>query len=162
MFDQELKLYDLVLAYCKRSAADIDEAKLTTQPAPAMNPPLWILGHLAVATDYALMNLGGKPQCPKEWHKAFGMGSRPVSELSPTPTKAQLLAAIETGHERVKEAVKMASAEALDRPHSVKFPFESPVRSVRDLVAHLMTTHPMFHIGQLSYWRRQMGHAPLF
>src|SRR5262245_28313939 len=108
MFDQELKLYAMALDYCKKSAAEIDESKMTHQPAPAMNPPLWIMGHLAVATDYALMNLGQKPQCPKDWHKAFGMGSKCLTEMSPRPTKAELLKAIETGHERVAAAARAA------------------------------------------------------
>lgn len=162
MFDHERKVYGFVLEYIRKAAADIDESAMTHQPTPAMNPPLWILGHLAVATDYALMNLGQKPQCPKEWHKAFGMGSRPVSEWNPRPSKAELLRAIEAGHEKVAAASRDATPEVLERPHPVEPLKNTPIRTVGDLVSHLMTTHPMFHLGQLSYWRRQQGFAPMF
>lgn len=162
MFEQELKLYEMVLGYCRRSAADLDDAQLTHQPGPALNPPLWILGHLAVATDYGLMNLGQKPQCPREWHKAFGMGSRPLAEMTERPTKAALLSAIERGHAAVTAALKDAPPELLAKPHPVAAMSATPVKTVHDLLSHLMTTHPMFHLGQLAYWRRQMGYAPFF
>jgi hypothetical protein len=162
VFEQELKLYGFVLDYIRRSAADISDAQLTEQPAPTMNPPLWILGHLAVATDYALVNLGQRPQCPKDWHRAFGMGSRPLAEMTQRPTKAELLAAIERGHAAVTAAVPQATAEMLEKPHPVEPLRSSPIQSVRDLISHLLTTHPMFHVGQLSYWRRHAGFQPYF
>jgi hypothetical protein len=30
------------------------------------------------------------------------------------------------------------------------------------VLAHLMTTHAAFHLGELAIWRRAMGESPIF
>jgi hypothetical protein len=158
MFEQERRLYDIMLGFCKLLTKDIDDAKLAELPAPGLNHPAWILTHLAICTDFAAQLLGEPAKCPKEWHKKCGPGSSLTSERSQYASKAELITALEAGHTRVSAAVAKATEETLRKPHNVQIPFvKNTFSTVGDLVAHLMTTHTGFHLGQLSIWRRTMG-----
>lgn len=156
MFHYERRLYAMMLGYCRRLVADLDDAALTRTPAPGVNTPLWILGHLAIAADYG-RELAGLPRaCPSEWHAAFGPETDPGKVPHPAPTKAELLAAIEAGHAAVDLAVTGLSAERLSAPNPVPF-LKDRLPTVGDLLAHLLTTHDAIHLGQLSAWRRVSG-----
>src|SRR3990172_723303 len=156
MFDREIKLYAFMLQYCRLLTNDIEESQMSVQPTPGVNPPVWILGHLAAATDYATRMLGEKAVLPESWHRMFGRGSKLLEDTQPYPTKKELLAAIEAGHERVTAAARNADPERLAGPHNVDL-LKDLLPTMGDVVAHLMTTHPATHLGQLSAWRRQMG-----
>ena len=162
MFEREAVLYEFVLGYVQRLTADIDDAQLGWSPQPGVHSAAWILSHMAIATDYALMNLGQKPALPKEWHKRFGPGSPELATGEARPSKSELLAAIAAGHARVSEAVKSARPEQLQGPHPVKVLDGTPIKTVEHLIAHLMTTHAAAHTGQLSFWRRCAGKPALF
>src|SRR5262249_23610492 len=121
MFDRECKLYAFTHSYCHKLADDLDDARLATQPAPGVNHPAWILGHLAIATDGALRCLGEPGVCPPEWAKLFGPGSTPVTDRAAYPSKAELLAVLDAGHERVLGAARRADPERMARPHKAPF-----------------------------------------
>lgn len=166
-------LYALNLGYCRRLIQDIEESEMYVQPSPGVNPPAWLLGHLAFCTDYALDLVGQPRRLPESWHEWFGMQSKPVpepseQELGPSkekrlPTKEELWNRHAEGHEAVAEASKTVSAEVLAEPNPL--PIEFLVRALPtkgDLLAHLMATHEAAHLGHLSNWRRQTGRPPLF
>lgn len=162
MFERETVLYEFVLGYIKRLTSDIEDEKLAWSPQPGVHSAAWILSHLAIATDYALMNLGQKPALPKEWHKRFGPGSPELAPGEARPTRAELLDALTAGQARVIEAAKTAKPENMQGPHPVKVLEGTPIKTVEQLVAHLMTTHAAVHTGQLSFWRRCAGKPHLF
>jgi hypothetical protein len=158
MFERERKLNEVMVGFCKLLMKDIDDAKLADAPATGVNHPAWILTHLAICTDYASQLLGGPVKCPKEWHQRCPPGSTLVSDRSVYASKEELLAALIAGHARVNEAVASTTEDALRQPHAVKLTFvKETFPTVGELVAHLMTTHLGFHLGQLSTWRRMMG-----
>ncbi|HTM55143.1 MAG TPA: DinB family protein [Pirellulales bacterium] len=157
MFERELTLYKFNLNYLRLLAADLDDANLGKPAFPGGNPPVWILGHLAVATDYAGKLLGLRPQCPREWHVQFAPGTKSADVAAPYPSKGDLLGAIEAGHRRVSEAVPTASSEAMSQAHAVELLKPTVLKTVGDVLAHLMTTHESFHISQLSACRRSCG-----
>jgi DinB superfamily len=158
MFERERKLYETMLGLCKMQMNDVDDAKLADLPAAGVNHPAWILTHLAICTDYAAQLLGEPVKCPKEWHQKCGPGSTLSPERSFYASKRDLMAALEAGQARVSEAAARATDEVLSKPHGVQLAFvKNTFPTVGDLVAHLMTTHTGFHLGQLSIWRRMMG-----
>ncbi len=156
MLERERLLSRWVLDYARKLADGIDDAAMTAQPAPGLNTPLWIYGHLAMASDYAGVLLGLERGCPKAWHKAFGPGSDPAAVPPPHPTKQELLAALDANHARVAAALKAATPEQLARPNTFEFTKQA-LPTTGDMIAHLLTTHPMLHLGQLSAWRRLRG-----
>jgi len=161
MNDTLRTLYAFNLGYCERLMEDISEDDLLTVPSSGVNHPGWLLGHLAVCTDYAMQSFGKEKRFPEEWHAMFGPGSQPASQGSEHPSKEELTKALREGHAAVVEASQGFSPEQLTAPNPIKFLRES-LPTVADLVAHLMATHEASHIGHLSNWRRQMGRPPLF
>jgi hypothetical protein len=156
MFERECRLYAFVLDYARKLVADIDESDLSVQPAPGMNTPRWILGHLCMAADSAAQLLGQPAACLPAWVKGFGPGSDPANPPTPTPSKAELLAFLESAHARVSAAVATVKEERLAERHNFA-PLQQVLPHVGDLLLVLMTTHPMMHLGQLSAWRRLRG-----
>lgn len=158
-----LTLYDFNLAYCERLAGDITSEQMTAQPSPGVNPPAWLLGHLAICTDFGLQLLGKPNRLPAEWHQEFGPGSKPLSETHPYPEKDELLIALREGHAAVAAALAEADVSVLAEPNPLPFEFlQQTLPTKGDLLAHLMATHEASHLGHLSNWRRQMGLPPLF
>ena len=162
MFEREIRLYRFMLGYLRSIAKDLDDGQLMLPPSEGVNPPAWVLAHLAIVNDSALRILGVGPVCPREWHSAFGMGKKPSELTIMYPSKVELLEKIEEGHALVCETAKSADPAAMDKPHSFA-PFKgSPIETMGDLMAHLLTTHFASHVGQLSLMRRQLGFAPVF
>ncbi len=156
MFDREITLYAFVLKYLQGLTADIDDAQLAHQPTTGVNSPAWILAHLALATDYAARIVGLQDVCSAEWHQRFGPRSKLPLPGEAVPTKQELMAAIERGHERVTAAVATVDPQTLTGPNPVEW-LRPMMPTKADLLAHLLTTHGAVHCGQLSAWRRQMG-----
>jgi hypothetical protein len=164
MFDRELTLYKFNLKYLRSLVADLTDDDLKKEPFPGGNPPVWILGHLAVSTDYAGRMLGLKRECPREWHAMFGPTTKPADLPATLPNKEELVAAIESGHRRVAEAAAAAPPEvieALARPHAIEILKQSVLKTNGDVLAHLLCTHAAFHLAQLSACRRSNGKPPL-
>jgi hypothetical protein len=162
MFTQEVTLFRFVHGYLQKLIADMDDRNLTNAAPGAVNPPAYVIGHLAIANDFALQLLGQPNVCPESWHEAFGPGSSPDRMKIGYPPKQELLEKVRLGHERVCAAAMAASADAMSKPQPLPFLKDTPIMTVGDLVAHLMTTHFAVHVGQLSLMRRQQGRPPLF
>jgi hypothetical protein len=162
MFERELRLNGLMNGYLSRLLQDLDDAQLNVPVANGGNPPAWILAHLAVANDYALRMLGEPRITPSEWHKRFGPGASPKDDQRPLPSKTELVQKLEEGRQNVAATAVKADPARMDERHSIEFFKDTPVETVGDVVAHLLTTHLAGHLGQLSAWRRVQGRPPLF
>lgn len=160
MPDTTLTMYEMNLHLLRRLAADLTPAHMTERVGSTGHTPTWILGHLAVTEDFAAKLLGLDLACPAEWHKWFGPGSK--EDSVPAVTKDQLLKSIESGHERISKAYGSADHAKLERPHGVSFFEGTPVRTLGEVLGHLLTVHNSYHLGQLSAWRRQKGFQALF
>ncbi len=160
MFEREILLNAFQVGLVKMFTKELDDAKLAYQPNPGINHPAWILGHLAVVTDYGLRTLGQPTAYPEDWMKKFGIGSALTTERSDYPSKAELLEAVIAGYGRLTRAAQEAPDERLQRPNKFEF-LKAALPTVGDVIAHLLTTHIGFHLGQLSMWRRQMGFKPI-
>jgi DinB superfamily len=162
MFDREVRLNGLLFRLLQKLLLDIDDSLLSRPLADNGNPPAFTLGHLAIVNDYALKSFGEPRLAPAEWHKRFRPGASPKDDPSPLPSKAELLQLLETGGQKIREAATKADPERMNQPHNSDFFKDTPVKTVADTVAHLMTSHFAFHIGQISAWRRLQGKPPLF
>lgn len=162
MFHAILNVYAMNLDLVEKLTADLTETELATPIAANGNPPIWILGHLAVSTDSAGQILGLQSACPKEWHGWFGVGSNPEALPKPGPTRGELIKALRSGHERVAKAVHSADPKRLASQHGLTFFEGSPIRSLHDLLVMLLTSHEALHAGQLSAYRRATGRPAIF
>lgn len=162
MFDRESTLLRYMVGYLKALLRDWPDEQLLTPITGAANPPAFTVGHLAMSLDLALQLLGQPTQCPASWHTAFGPEADPKNVVLPYPSKSEFLARIESGLEAVVIAAKSADAAAMAGPQQFKFFVGTPIQTVGDCVALLMTTHFSIHVGQLSVMRRVCGKPPLF
>ena len=158
MFDRETTLYQFQLAYYRRLVEGIDDDRLREIPASGLKPPAWLLTHLAIANDYALDLLGKPRVCPEEWHRDYGPGSALPASGVAVASREMLIKSYEEGHRDVIEALPSATPEAMAAPNPLGLPLlKDCLHDVGDLLAHLLTTHSAYHLGQLSTWRRAAG-----
>ncbi len=162
MFEHELRLNGLMYGLMQRLLSEVDETRFQRPLVEGGNSPAWILAHLAVVNDYCLKNLGEQRILPAEWHKRFRPGAAPKDDPSPMPTKTELMETLEKGRRLICEAVLKADPARMDQPQTSDFFKDSPVKTIGDVIAHLMTTHIAFHLGQISAWRRLEGKPYLF
>ena len=146
-----------MLQYLENLVVDFEESDLDRQLNPGMNPPRWILGHLAINTDYGLRAFGRRFQCPIDWHRSYARGTNPDSHPEQIPTKVVLINRISEGFSELRNLCPTADPQAMSQPHAVPFLKETPIQTVGEILSHLMTTHLSFHMGQLSFWRRATG-----
>jgi uncharacterized damage-inducible protein DinB len=162
MYEHELTLFDFNLHMVKGLTRDLREDQLDHRIQHLGHSPRWILAHLAVATDYALKCCGVAPALPESWHNSYGFKSSDADAAAPRPTKAELLAAIDAGHARVRQAVAALKPGQLAHAHPLEQLKSTPLQTFEHVLGHLLTTHFAYHLGQLSAWRRQMGFPALF
>ncbi len=161
MFEQEIKLNQFLLGYFEKVVADIPADRLT-EPAPGNgHPPLWVLGHLAICTEFGEMFFD-KPADHDSWLPIFGPGSSDQVENADQFSKDELVRMSIEGYPRLCKTLSAASAEAIGKPHGLELLDGSGLDTVGDLQSHLLTSHFAFHLAQLSGWRRAAGKGPLF
>ncbi len=147
------------LRYIEALVADLSEAEMTAQPAPGMNHPAWLLGHLAWAADFVPALLGGASSLDEEWSARFGARSRPIANAELYPDKATLLETLRTTHTAASQILPAITPQILALP----FPepgFRSVMPTIGDGLFHILTTHEATHTGQLSAWRRALELPP--
>lgn len=161
MLDSELRVNEFMISYCDMLMKDLPDDRLAEQPAPGVNHPAWILGHLAFAADRGRVLLGISKVLPEDWAPRFG----PKSSVSPNradyPPKDALLTLVHGGYERLRQQVRAADPARLAEPNPNPFS-KDVLLTVQDALAHLLTSHLGVHLGQLSMWRRMIGQPPLF
>lgn len=158
MFEREAVLARFVGEYYRRLTSDLPEDRMAEIPVQGLKPPVWILGHLAIANDYALQFLGLPTTCPESWSRDFGPGSNPLEPTGPIPTKDELVRTFLTSHAAILAGLPTVDPASMSGPHGLPMAILAEFTPTRgDLLAHLITTHPSVHLGQLSTWRRIAG-----
>jgi hypothetical protein len=161
MLETEITMNRFLVGYCRMLVDDVADERFAEQPLMGINHPAWTLGHLAVTAERGITILGGKPELPEEWWTLFGPGSKPLSERSVFPSKADLIEATEGSFDRLRTAAAAATPEQLSMPSSHPRTKRS-LPLVKDLAAFLLTAHFGIHLGQLTMWRRMIGLPPMF
>ncbi|MDX2035884.1 MAG: DinB family protein [Isosphaeraceae bacterium] len=154
----ETRLFSLTVDLTKKLIDGIDPLQFALQNAPGMNPPAWIVGHLTVVADMGCALVGATSELGDDWRQRFAPGSTPTSNLADYPSPADLVARFDDACARLLAAVASADPARLASPQSTPF-FRKALPTIGDLTAHILTTHPMFHNGQLSAWRRLNGYG---
>ncbi len=155
-----LAVHEFNHAYLLELAEPISDAALDARPAPRINTPAWILGHLAIAFELSSSRLGLPPMLPEDWTKTYGPGS--TGSAPNHPGKAALLDRLEACRRRLLDAYQAAPQSLLDALHPVEFFHTTPVNTIGKAVANILTGHYCTHIGQLTVWRRLSGFDPIF
>jgi len=161
MFQNETMLNRFFIGYLEQLAEDVNDENLNSRMADGGHTPLWILGHLAICGELGIKLLGGELTHP-EWLAQFGPGSTDDFASSNLFEKDEFLNCINSSYSQMIKLATKSEAERLNAPHGVELLDGTPVKTLGDLIAHLLTTHFAFHTAQLSCWRRANGHPHLF
>lgn len=151
-----LSVFRFTLTYAEKLVADIDDAEMTVLPHPGMNHPAWILGHVALGSDLVARLLNHPMLTDKAWAAKFGPGSSSLDDRERYPSKSDLLDMLHQTHDHAVKLIEAAPDEAMQSTNETPF-FPDVFPTVGDLIAHLISTHPATHLGQLSAWRRCVG-----
>jgi uncharacterized damage-inducible protein DinB len=162
MFEREIALHEFNRFYLRNLLADLPKSSMDDVAFEGAHSLRWILAHLAIAADYGILQFDEPMVMSDEWHQAYGPTSQPGSHTDVRPTKAELVAAIDRGYDRLTELAKNPSVDAMNKPHTVGLLSNTPLKTKADIVAHVLATHFANHIGQLSVLRRMKGQKPLF
>jgi len=160
-YERECSICGFLLGYLDKIAADIPDNAMSQRGGAGGNPPGWILGHLASVSDFALRIMGQTGRVPKAWHQQFSPGGKPAPDAA-YPPKQELLDAVRSGYRAAIDAARTSDASKLGEPHGLGLLDGTPIKTKAELLSHLLTSHLAVHVGQLSYWRRSAGNAPLF
>lgn len=158
MIDLLLSYYERNADYARRLVADVTDAQWCAQPANIPNHAAWVIGHLAQVADKATGNftLGLERQFPPQWEELFHGKSHPTADRAAYPDKPALLAAYESGHARVAEALGKLDDSVLAKPTPHEG-FGQRFPTIGVALLHTMVGHECVHLGQLSAWRRALG-----
>ncbi len=127
------------------------------------NHPAWVYGHLGlygggIAGMVGRDDLAQAAAAPEGWDKLFGMGStcEDDPEQKVYPPMVETVAQFEKSFDAMLEATKSADDATLElaNPNErmrERFP------TVGIALAFMLGGHPMFHLGQVSAWRRVEG-----
>lgn len=139
-----------------RSTLDgVAAGELWQRPTPLTNPMLWIVGHI-VQTRATMLSLLGEP-FDTGWANLFARGAA-LHETSRYPSAGD----IDDIHHRIIDGLKVKFAALTDadlaapaRGHQLP-----GAKTVGDQLAFL-AFHESYHIGQLAYVRKALGHSAI-
>ena len=139
-----------------RALDGMDREALLTRPSPRSNPAVWVAGHLVQSRARLINILGGARELP--WPELFRTGSRIVDANAYPDATAIAAKWRELTAELMQRLEALGPAGlAADAPPRIA----SPDGSLRGAVA-LMAFHEGYHVGQLGYLRKLLGHSSLF
>ena len=148
------------LDYARRLVDGLTEAQADDAPAPGMNTPRWIVGHLAQTADMVTLGLiWQQPRSIEPWDAWFNGGTTPTPRAGDQPTLAQTMQRLEQLHQTISGLVGTSSPDFYERsvPDTAPEGFRQRFSTVGTALAHTMLLHEMQHLGQLSAWRRVQG-----
>ena len=121
-----------------------------SKPGDRSNHLLWIMGHLVWSRGNVLRALGSSYSLT--WAKHFARGTTVNDQLYPQVEEVR--GAWSDVSERLAAALAEVSAEQLAKPHD-KPTFDGKLGGFIAFLAF----HETYHVGQVSYLRKWLGHG---
>ena len=133
----------------------IARAELVTRPSDRSNPLIWVAGHLAQARGRMINVLGGRREIP--WGQLFSTGST-VGPAEQYPEADSIVHEWTSVSDELTRQLGALDAGALAAPPPMRV--SSADGTLRGAVT-LFAFHEAYHVGQMGYLRKWLGHSPL-
>lgn len=154
--------FERTLGLAEAIVSGIDASKFARTPesAPTMNHPAFVIGHLSIYPDRALAMIG-KEDAAKPmpgYEELFNPGARCQDDPDGTiyPAMDEIVAHFTERYHALKDHLASVTDETmLSEMPNEKFRHVFPTTGSG--VSFLTGSHLMFHLGQISSWRRAMG-----
>lgn len=160
MINEIINQLNFNFAYAKQLVADVSEEQMTYKPSAGLdNHPAFTLGHLTTAYANLMNNLTGEFVLAPGFKENFlrtgpGDPALPNADASVYPSKAELLAEMQSQHNRLVNYLRNIDPAKLDAPFEWRFSSFFPTYGNR--IMFLCVNHYAMHLGQLAAWRRAM------
>ena len=123
------------------------------KPCDASNHLMWVMGHMVWARGNLLKTLGSDGALP--WASQFARGAKPA-DIVKFPAVDEVRKAWSDVSARLNTSLAEVPAEVLEKPHD-KPTFDGKVGGFVAFLAF----HETYHVGQVGYLRKWLGHSPL-
>ena len=142
----------------------IDADQADHIPHEGVKPPRWITGHICFTMAMAGRILGERvcPGFEPAWARYYSPGTDSTAVHDDAPDLVTLRDAIVGSEEKMIDLLSNAKLEDIQESHGIELLNSTPYKTKAHIIAHLLTTHYCFHLGELAIWRRTMGIPPLF
>ncbi len=134
---------------------DIAEDKFSSMCGTSINHPAFVLGHISYYAGICVELLGGTPQFEDGEAELYQIGVE-CNESAPYPSKEALLKRFEDRCEFAASFIESCD-EATLATSAKDTPFAERFETLGQVASFMLTSHPSFHIGQISGWRRVAG-----
>jgi hypothetical protein len=151
--EQLLSGYALNIRLIKRQTDGLTHADSLTLSPYNINTLNWVLGHICVARDRALVLLGEEPVLTDDERACYETGSEPVREASQAVMSLErLLEVLETGQERINAGFERLTEADMQR--EVQVGEQSVAVGARLFGLYF---HDTYHTGQTDLLRQVAG-----
>ena len=138
------------------SALDgIAREDLLRRPHDNSNPLIWVAGH-AMTSRWSLTKISGEDM-ENQWAKMFGRGATVDSKVS-YPEASEIVSLWDKVTEKFMSRLEVLEDDELSKP--VSFPVPTGDKTRRGAIVFL-NYHETYHIGQMAYLRKWLGHSQL-
>ena len=135
-----------------RALEGLSDDEIWTRPAGSGNAIGWILGHITESRASLLAELGDAGGTP--WPRQFSRGSTPGA-VADAPSRAVMEDTWRATSGRMREAfAELTPARLGHAPTKQGLPGVTDLTSLISFYAF----HESYHVGQLGYARRLLGH----
>jgi hypothetical protein len=151
------------LMYGRLLVEDIPAEHFCLLPRANMNHPAFLLGHITLTTDRALVAIG-RPElgvAPEGYAELFENGRECVDVAGRYPSKDEMVAYYGQRHEQAMEALRRTGEQVFQRENPAPGRLREMFPTTGAMVNFAVNCHHMGHLGQISAWRRVMGMGPV-
>ena len=144
--------FDANLWIIKRQTDGLSNADSLLRPSFRANCLNWVLGHIVVGRNRALVLLGLEPVWGDDERQVYETGSAPLLDESVAVPLDRLLVLLDLAQERLTETLTAASDAALHAPVH----FRGRDQALGEALAGL-AWHETYHTGQTELLRQLSG-----
>ena len=164
MIPEIVNCFELRVEDIKHLVKDLDDELMIEMPAPEMDHPAWIIGHLTYTIQETGKQVGMSPWLPKHWSGLFVKDANINNNPDTYPNKEKLMKELESGEKHIitslnklkeSQLVNTADKKKSSRIYPTIFAENGP--TVGHLILNTLVGHFSIHVGQLSAWRRAMN-----
>jgi len=139
-----------------RALDGMDRETLLTRPGAQSNSAMWVAGHLVQSRARLINVLGGTRELP--WPELFRTGSTIVDPGAYPDAAAVVAQWRDVTDDLMRRLERLGLADlARETPPRVA----SPDGTLRGAIS-LFAFHEGYHVGQLGFLRKWLGHSRLF
>ena len=148
-----------LIDYAAMLTGDIDEAKWADRCGSTINHPAFVLGHTAYYAGVCMQMLGSDIELRDEDEALYKHGVECTDDASSYPDKASSITAFNERITAAADFMESLDESAFAASSSETF-FADRFPTMGGVASFMFIGHIMFHLGQVSAWRRVSGMGP--